>query len=158
MCKTMMYHLKKNRILFSLFFLGGLFVFWGIKEYDEVKSYEKKILYVGTEEIDIEVARTPQEKQRGLSQRENLLKNSGMLFIFESDTQPFIWMKDMKFSIDILWIDAKKVIVGWEEYVAPETYPKTFQPEENIRYVLEVPAGFVKEKNIRKYEKVFFEE
>jgi hypothetical protein len=55
-----------------------------------------------------------------------------MLFVFASSTRPGFWMKDMKFPIDIIWINADKEVVGIESNIATSTFPKLFFPEKEI--------------------------
>ena len=103
-------------------------------------------------EIEVEIAETPQEKAKGLSDRNNLGEKQGMLFIFENKTKPSFWMKDMLMSIDIIWITDGK-IVGIEKSVpAPEKGTPSelplYPPPEGIDYVLEVNAGFSEENGI----------
>lgn len=65
-----------------------------------------------------------------------------MLFIFETPGQHGFWMKDMNFSIDIVWIDENLQIVGIDKNIAPETFPNIFYPNQLVKYVLEIPAGY----------------
>jgi uncharacterized membrane protein (UPF0127 family) len=58
-------------------------------------------------------------------------------------------MKDMKYSIDIIWINGAGEIIDINEHVSPDTYPTTFYPPQPIRYVLETRDGFVREKGIK---------
>lgn len=83
------------------------------------------------------------ERVRGLSGVAGLAANEVKLFVFETDGAWTIWMKDMRFPIDIIWADAEGEIVHVEERVAPETYPETFGPPVPVRYVIETSAGFV---------------
>ena len=64
-----------------------------------------------------------------------------MLFIFERDGQVAIWMKEMRFSLDVIWISRYGSVVHVEREVHPDSYPKQFVPEKPARYVLEVSAG-----------------
>ena len=65
-----------------------------------------------------------------------------MLFVFPADGRHSFWMKDMLFSIDMLWLDANGRVVHVEKGVSPATFPQTFTPSSPSRYVLEVPSGF----------------
>lgn len=85
----------------------------------------------------LERATTPEARERGLSGRGSLPPDRAMLFVFENDAQHSIWMKDMRFSIDIVWLDSEKRVIHQELNVSPSTYPTSFQPETNARYVLE---------------------
>jgi len=112
----------------------GLFLFFDW-------SGEIKQVIIGEKTFFVEVARTKMELERGLSLHIPLLDNQGMLFVFPKEDIHRFWMKDMTFSIDIVWIDSKLKIVGIEKNISPDTYPKTFSPETKSRYVLEIPAG-----------------
>ena len=98
--------------------------------------------------IFVEIADTDAARVRGLSGRDALAEDHGLLFVFQEETQADFWMKDMKFPIDIIWIDAQKKIIHIEHSLSPATYPKTFSPEALSLYVLEVPAGFAKSHDI----------
>jgi uncharacterized membrane protein (UPF0127 family) len=50
-------------------------------------------------------------------------------------------MKDMKFPIDMIWFDEKKQVVHVEESAQPDSYPESFCPPVDAKYILEVPAG-----------------
>jgi len=91
--------------------------------------------------FSFELATTPEAREQGLSGRTNIPHNYGMLFVFnESGTYGF-WMKDMKESIDIIWLDEHGTILGIEHAVAPESFPDTFYPPTPARFVLETRAG-----------------
>jgi uncharacterized membrane protein (UPF0127 family) len=78
----------------------------------------------------------------GLSSRDNLAENSGMLFIFPKDDVYDFWMKEMKFSLDIIWIKDNKIVEVWQN--APLLQEKEiprYHPQNLARYVLEVNAG-----------------
>ncbi len=99
------------------------------------------LLLVNTTPLKIEVARTPFERRTGLSNREMLPQDTGLWFVFDTPDTHGIWMKDMKFAIDIVWVDSTLTIVHIEEDVAPESYPKVFEPPTMATYVLEVNRG-----------------
>ncbi|UCF79942.1 MAG: DUF192 domain-containing protein [Acidobacteriota bacterium] len=96
--------------------------------------------------LSLEVRRTPDERALGLMFRENLSEEEGMLFVFPEDGLHAFWMKNMRFSIDILWLDARGVVVHAEESVPPcpdaGAGPcPSYAPPREARYVLEIPAG-----------------
>jgi uncharacterized membrane protein (UPF0127 family) len=103
---------------------------------------------IGSTTIAAEVADTPEARTTGLSGHAPLLEGQGMLFIFDWEGEWGIWMKDMLFSIDIVWADAKGMVVSVAHSVAPETYPEIFYPTKPAKYVLELPAGFAKKHRI----------
>jgi hypothetical protein len=104
-------------------------------------SRETVTVTLGASEIETFVAKDENSRARGLGGIETLVQNTGMLFIFDTSDLWGIWMKDMKISIDVIWLDEKGNIVSVEENMSPETYPKIFFPTTRSRYVLEVSAG-----------------
>lgn len=94
------------------------------------------------------VADTDEEREQGLSGSEGLAADRGMLFVFPTDGYWSIWMKDMNYAIDILWLNDQKSIVHIEEFVTPDTYPQTFVPKVPSRYVLEVQSGIVSKNKL----------
>jgi uncharacterized membrane protein (UPF0127 family) len=69
-----------------------------------------------------------------------------MLFVFDAPGDNGFWMKDMLFSLDMLFIDASGTVVTLYADVSPQSYlqnpPQVFHPKAPVTYVLEVPAGF----------------
>jgi len=58
--------------------------------------------------ITLEVMRTPEEQRMGLMFREGIGENEGMLFYSKMDYgagENLFWMKNMKFPIDMIWLD-----------------------------------------------------
>jgi uncharacterized protein len=100
--------------------------------------------------VTVEVARTEAEKVRGLSGREGLGPRQGMLFVYEAPVQPLIWMRGMRFPLDVLWIRDGRVVdlVRGAKPPAPGEAPQVFAPREEVQYVLEVAAGFVERHGI----------
>jgi uncharacterized membrane protein (UPF0127 family) len=87
-------------------------------------------------------------REKGLSGRAELGRDEGMLFVFEKSGYYGFWMKDMNFSIDIVWISEDKEVVDISEDLAPETYPDISYPREEVKYVLELPAGYIESHNV----------
>lgn len=102
----------------------------------------------GGDVIEAEVVSTNVDRARGLSGREGLGENEGMLFVFSEPGKYGFWMKDMNFAIDILWLDDEGKIVHIEKDVHPETYPNSFAPDEDALYVLEILAGKAHEQGL----------
>lgn len=95
--------------------------------------------------VTVEVAHTETEKVRGLSGRDGLAPGGGMLFVYQAPARPLIWMRGMRFPLDILWIRDGRVVdfVKGAKPPAPGDLPEIFSPPQAVQYVLEVPAGFV---------------
>lgn len=101
-------------------------------------------LTLGSAQVKITWATTKSQQVKGLSGRSNLKKDEGLLFVFsESAKEHCVWMKDMNFAIDVLWFDESKKIVESIDDLQPSTYPQTFCPKQNVRYMLEVNSGSI---------------
>jgi uncharacterized membrane protein (UPF0127 family) len=107
------------------------------------------LVIAGRVKLTVELARTLDEQIRGLSGRPGLKPGSGMLFVYDHPHPVSIWMKDMLFPLDILWIQAGR-IVAMEKHAPPLT---SAGPERvytaTADLVLEVPAGFTDREKIR---------
>lgn len=118
----------------------------------QVKTSAKAV-EINNIKIDIEVAKTNEERSRGLSNRTNLPEDSGMVFIFDKDTRPTFWMKDTKIPLDLIWINDNK-IVGIDKNVQPEPNVsdaklKRYPSPSAIDYVLEVNGGVSDKKGFK---------
>ena len=128
-----------------------------LKEFVE-KSLSSQTVKIGDLKINVEVADTASERRQGLSGKESLSANSGMLFIFEGKSKNPFWMKDMNFPIDMIWIDDGK-IVGIEKNAQPQTGAsdeqlRLYYPPVAVSQVLEVNAGFSDKNSIELGERV----
>ncbi len=101
-----------------------------------------KTISVDSVPVRVEVADTPDARQQGLSGHIGLNEGEGLLFVFEQDGLHSFWMRDMLFSIDILWISSDGRVVFIEKSASPESFPASFTPPTPARYVLEVASGF----------------
>lgn len=94
------------------------------------------------------VADTLSERMKGLSETPFLPDNVVKLFAFGATGTHSIWMKDMKYPLDIIWITQGGEIVHIEENVPPDSYPKSFSSPKPAWYVIEANAGFVASNTI----------
>lgn len=89
--------------------------------------------------FNVERADTNEKRLKGLSDRDNLPQDQAMLFLFDTPMEQCMWMKDMRFVVDMIWLNENKEVIKIEPNVAPETYPKSFCAE-NTKYVIEINA------------------
>lgn len=99
------------------------------------------VLNIGGKTVSLEIADTDEKRTLGLSGRESLATGHGLLFIFDTRERYGFWMKEMRFPIDIVWIDDNWQVVGVDKVVLPETFPHMFYPPSAVKYVLELNAG-----------------
>lgn len=122
-----------------LLLLGGYLLVSGIRNITDDKSV---LVMPNGQRLSAEIPDDQTERQQGLSGRDNLAENGAMLFKFEQTSDSIcFWMKDMKFSIDMVWLDEFKKVVTVKTNVSPDTYPTSFCPDSPAQFVIEVPAG-----------------
>lgn len=119
------------------------------------KDYSKAI--INGNEINLEVVTSLEDQKMGLSNRDLLDYDTGMLFLYEDLKRRSFWMKEMRFSIDILWIDENNTIIGIEESVSPDSFPERFISSKPVPFVLELVGGWSKEHRIRVGDTVEFD-
>ncbi len=110
---------------------------------------EKVEISFKNRQVQAEIASTTPELVRGLSGRDALAPDTGMWFEFGWKNKWGIWMKEMRFPIDIIWFDENLSVVTVAEKISPQTYPKIFYPTNDARFVLEVPSGFVENSGLK---------
>jgi uncharacterized membrane protein (UPF0127 family) len=106
----------------------------------------------GSIHIDAEIADTNSLRSRGLGDRDGLRAGWGMLFIDPTARVQTFWMKDMRFCLDIIWIDEDH-ITGAAENVCPQPGAAdsdlaVFSSGVPVRYVLEMPANWLKDNGL----------
>jgi uncharacterized membrane protein (UPF0127 family) len=143
-------------VLLGVWFLGAQFA--GDQGQDrEIVEQRVPTASIHGHVVELEVANTPEKQLQGLSGRESLDENAGMLFPYPTEGTPGFWMPDMHFAIDIIWIDKHKRVVGVEHSVAPETYPAVFRAASPVLYVLEVNAGWAQTHNVSASDEVILD-
>ena len=105
-------------------------------------------IMVGTAMVQASVADTLSSRIKGLSCTPYLPDNVVKLFAFGVSGTHSIWMKDMLYSIDIIWAAQDGTIVHIEEAVSPDTFPTSFASPTPAWFVVEANEGFVAEQNI----------
>lgn len=113
-----------------------------------LQSPAKATLRIGDYTYRLTIVSTTEGRERGLSGRAGLAANEGMLFVYDKPQKVCMWMKDMSFPIDILWLDTGKKVVHMSKDVSPETYPASFCANAPAKYVIELPAGELARRHI----------
>ena len=106
-------------------------------------------LYLGDGVFATRVAATDADRQVGLGDTASLADNEAMLLAFARDAQWSIWMKDVEYPIDVVWLDDQRRVVHIVKNMPPSSYPDSFSPDKPARYVVELAAGTVEKKAIR---------
>lgn len=147
---------KKIIIFFGIIFLiFGVIVLFQINT-KSINNFVNKsanpTVTINSTTFRVEIAKTQKERVEGLSGREGLPANTGMLFQFENPSYYSFWMRGMKFPLDIIYILDDKVVAVFEDL--PPASPNDDNP---IQYgsniiadsVLEINAGEAKKNNIK---------
>ncbi|MDD5668626.1 MAG: DUF192 domain-containing protein [Candidatus Omnitrophica bacterium] len=140
---------------FFPFIIGVLFLGSGACAAPSAKK-----VCIGNVCVNAVIASSEQERAEGLMFKESLSENEGMFFVFERADVYSFWMKNMKFPLDLIWINTDKKIVDITRNAPPcENDPcPVFSPDQKIKYVLEVQAGFADKFKLRVGDSVTCEE
>lgn len=134
-----------------IYTLAGTIIIGAVSSFSNSNAgvYDKQYsMHIGDQDISLIVVNTNETRTMGLSGMESLPEDQAMLFVFNEPDKYGIWMKDMKFPIDIIWLDDQKKVVYIESDISPDTYPKVFTPEQESLYILETNTGFIEKNNI----------
>lgn len=165
----------KTRTAVAVFMLLALFALIqaGMRGSKNSRVYDIAEIVVNNRTASVLLADTELKRIRGLSGKDSIGAD-GMLFISPNEDSLGIWMKEMQFPIDIIWLadaderglqsaqmvadgrisvnqrrhqreSAVLMVVDMKENVAPETFPEVFYPKERAQYVLETNAGFTRD-------------
>ena len=100
--------------------------------------------------LEVQIADTDPRRARGLMFQEQLPLDEGMLLVFDDANKRSIWMLNMQFPLDVIWIDDNNKVVFIEKNIPPcktaletVTCPSYKGGNKDAQYVLEVTAGFV---------------
>ena len=100
----------------------------------------------------VEIADTPEKREIGLSKKNSLADDRGMLFTFDRPDYYSFWMKEMQIPIDIIYINNDKVVSVYGNVHPPENEDSPlpiYKPTAPSDKVLEINAGLSQEHNIK---------
>jgi len=111
----------------------------GCAELAEAPSVELK-----GKRYTVELADTPELRERGLMFRRDMPAEAGMLFIHDSEEPLAYWMKNTYIPLDILYFDSKLRLISAQLGVPPcgdQPRCPAFASAGPAQYVLELNAG-----------------
>jgi uncharacterized membrane protein (UPF0127 family) len=113
--------------------------------------------------IDLELARTSQEHEVGLMNREYLPPDSGMLFIYQAEAHEGYWMYHTLIPLSIAWIDRDGTIVSIKDMPrlnnpddVQEASRTVYNPDAGYWYALEVNEGWFVERGVGVGQQIAF--
>lgn len=106
--------------------------------------------------FDVELANTLIKQYQGLSDRQSLPENQGMLFVFNDYQNRDFAMRAMRFPLDIVWIKDNQVL-GCDQNIAIQnsdgTVPQVTSPAP-VNYILEIKANRCHQLDIKAGDRV----
>jgi uncharacterized protein len=121
------------------------------------QTYSTRVMKVNNQQYTLQVADTSTKQALGLGGRDNLAPKAGMLFTYAQPADDVCyWMKDMRFSLDIIWLDAHKQITMIEPSLSPATYPHSYCSSTPTQYVVELNAGIANSLGLHQGQKLDF--
>jgi len=138
---------------FSYIFIVLIISFLGLQLVNYFTRFGS--LEINGKKFKVEIADDDWETREGLSGREKLREDGGMLFVFPKSDYYGFWMKDMKFPIDIIWIDGGKITDIKQKAPVPAANSlEKYITVVPARYVLEINSGLVEKYGFKIGDKV----
>ncbi len=106
-------------------------------------------------EATVEIARTKEERNKGLKFREYLQKDSGMYFITEREEVQQFWMKDTRIPLSIAFINSENIIIAIKDMRPYDT--RGTSSDKPAKYILEMDRGWFSKQGIRVGDKALLE-
>lgn len=128
-----------------------------LASYIQSNQYQHAKLTINNTTLNVEEATTADQQTLGLSNRAHMANDQGMLFIFNKPQALAFWMYEMKFPLDIMWVNSQWQIVHIEQNLAPcpsKGTCQSYMPMQSAQYVVEANAGFVKSNQIKLGDKI----
>ncbi len=107
---------------------------------------EHATLQIGQHVLQVEIAATPEQRERGLMQRDTLPADGGMVFVFERAGRHCFWMRNTPLPLSIAFADPDGHIVSLADMQPNTDTPHC--PNVDVRYALEVSQGGFQSRGI----------
>ena len=107
----------------------------------------------GSPKVDVELAKSEHDIQRGLMYRRSMAEDHGMLFHLDERREHTFWMHNTCMSLDMLFIDEDGTVVGIVEGATPLTDTSRTVGCPSV-YVLELNAGWCRRHGVRAGQKL----
>jgi len=153
--------MKKVILAYGLLFLVILVIV--ILKFNLINVFEKRFIpsyaQIGNRRFSLLLARTEKERMTGLSNTNKLQENQAMLFVFEKKEYYSFWMKNVKFPIDILFINDSTIVDMYENVQPALSTMDTaglpiYRSKKQANYVLEINGGLAKKTNVKVGNKI----
>jgi uncharacterized membrane protein (UPF0127 family) len=96
-------------------------------------------LLINQDTFSLEIAKTQDQRQRGLMFREKLGAKNGMVFIYPNSANHRIWMKNTKIKLTVIWVDDSGQVLGVQRLEPCQRDPcKSYGLDQPSRYIIEL--------------------
>ncbi len=134
---------KKVNIILIVFILSLFLTVSGCAKSDKSDFADGDFVSatIGHEVYNLEVARSDDARTNGLSNRDNLDDDGGMLFVFDSSDYHSFWMKNTHITLEIIWLDENFTIVDNKVMVVendPANPVASYKPQAPALYAVEI--------------------
>lgn len=124
--------------------LGGMLVTAALPGHAQLAAPRGDVVFPDQARVSVEIAATPEARQRGLMYRTALGQDEGMVFVFDEPGAHAFWMKNTLIPLDMIWLDAARRVVHVAHSVPPcrsDPCPSYPPAADNALYVIEVASG-----------------
>lgn len=119
---------------------------------DEIKFTREKIK-LGGKVINVEIAESEEQSQRGLMFRTGLPADEGMLFLFPSEQPRTFWMKNTFIPLTIGYFDRTQTLVDLQDMQPVksemDSSPSTYPSARPAQFALEMTKGWYQKNGIK---------
>ena len=151
------------RVLVALVVVGGLYALLSPEEPDRQKPpvFGQGALAIQrqdgqTETYAVEIARTPPQHAYGLMFRESVPERGGMIFLYDTEEQVAMWMKNTSIPLDMVFVRSDGVIVKLLQAAKPfDTTP--LPSGEPVKAVIELKDGAIRRDGLSLGDRVVWE-
>ena len=129
--------------------IGGTVVWWQVQQ-------NQSLVRLDSHSYHVAIMRTNAQLTKGLSGTDSLPSDQAMLFVFPGNAKWQMWMKDMNYPIDMVWLNNNDRVVATVKNAQPSSYNKAnpsesviFTPSQTAHYVIELPGGTIERTGIK---------
>jgi len=132
------------------------FAFQPLKSNSEtLQTNNNDYIFINNKKIILSVADTPSKRIQGLMHINEIPENKGMVFLFKKPESKAFWMKNMKISIDMLFIYKNKLVKIYKSVpVCSENPCPVYDSNYKIDSVVELKQGTCDKYNINIGDKI----